>query len=354
MDSVTQILFGGVVASAGFRRLLGRRAAFVGGALGVVPDLDTVAGWAVGAEVTDAWLHHRGVTHSIPVALAYGAVLGWTIWRIERLKREPLDVREDDARRNAWMWLGALSCFTHPVIDLFTSYGTQLLAPFANVRFAIDALPIIDPLYSLPLLIAFLFALLTRTRAQLAQRLARLALVYVMLYTLMAWGLGLSLEARIRGQLRLELGGTAHGAEVTAYPILLQPYWRRIVVDLPDHILIGFVSPFDERPVPWQQFSRMDEHPAVQTVLKTHSGEVFQWFAMGKLHWTLQAADGGYVVEARDYRYGLPNGSELGFWGLRFRLDAQLNQLGKPERISERPAASFRSLRDLWNGLLGR
>jgi inner membrane protein len=344
-----------VVASAGFRRLLGRRAALVGGLLGVVPDLDTVASWVVRADVTDAWLHHRGVTHSIPVALVYGAALGWAVWRIERLKREPLDVREDETRRSAWIWLGTLSCVTHPVIDLFTSYGTQLLAPFSKARFAIDALPIIDPLYSLPLLLAFLFALFTRTKAQAAQRLARLSLVYVLLYTLMAWGTGLSLEARIREQLRLELGGAAHGAEVTAYPILLQPFWRRIVVDLPDHILIGFVSPFDDRPVPWQQFARTDTHPAVQAALKTRSGEVFQWFAMGKLHWTLQAApDGGYVVEARDYRYGLPNGSELGFWGLRFRLDAQLTPLAKPELLSERPTANGGSFRDLWNGLLGR
>ncbi len=355
MDSVTQLAFGGVVAAAGFRRLLGRRAALVGGLLGVLPDLDTVASWMIGADVTDAWAHHRGVTHSIPVTLVYGAALGWAVWRIERLRREPMDVREDNARRSAWMWLGSLACVTHPVIDLFTSYGTQLLAPFSDVRFAIDAMPIIDPLYSLPLLLAFLFALFTRSKAQLAQRLARFSLIYVLLYTLMAWGVGQSLEARIREQLRLELGGAAHGAEVTAYPILLQPFWRRIVVDLPDHILIGFLSPFDDRPVPWQQYSRLDEHRAVQAALETRSGAVFRWFAMGKLHWSLQASqDGGYVVEARDYRYGLPNGSELGFWGLRFRLDAQLKPTAKAELLSERPAANGGSFRDLWDGLLGR
>src|SRR5690606_15399568 len=232
-----------------------------------------------GADVTDAWAHHRGVTHSIPITLVYGAALGWAVWRIERLRREPMDVREDNARRSAWMWLGSLACVTHPVIDLFTSYGTQLLAPFSDVRFAIGAMPIIDPLYSLPLLLAFLFALFTRSKAQLAQRLARFSLIYVLLYTLMAWGVGQSLEARIREQLRLELGGAAPGAEVTAYPILLQPFWRRIVVDLPAHILIGFLSPFDDRPVPWQQYSRLDEHRAVQAALETRSGAVFRWFA---------------------------------------------------------------------------
>lgn len=354
MDSVTQILFGGVVGSAGFRRLLGRRAAIVGGLLAVVPDLDTVASWAVGADVTDAWLHHRGITHSLPAALLYGAALGWAVWRIERIRREPMDAREDYRRRSAWAWLGALSCATHPLLDLFTSYGTQLLAPFTDLRFAINALPIIDPLYTLPLLIAFCFAAFTRTRAQVAQRLAQFSLVYVLLYTLMGWGAGLALEQRIRGQLSGELGGAAHGAEVTAYPILLQPFWRRIVVDLPDHILVGFVSTFDERPVPWLQVSRSDSHPAVQAVLKTQPGGVFQWFALGKLHWTVLAQNGGYVVEARDYRYGLPNGSELGFWGLRFRLDAQLQPIGKPERINERPEADASSFGAMWDGLLGR
>lgn len=356
MDSVTQILFGGVVASAGFRRLLGRRAAIMGGLLGVVPDLDTVAGWMTGGDATAGWLTHRGISHAVPATLVYGAALGWLIWRLERLKREPLDAREDFSRRRAWIWLGALSCVTHPLIDLFTAYGTQLLAPFTDLRFAINAMPIIDPLYSLPLLLAFLFALLTRSRARLAQTLSRAALIYVLLYTLMAWGVGLGLEARVRDQLRRELGGAAHGAEVTAYPTLLQPYWRRIVVDLPDHILVGFVSPFDERPIPWQQFSRADHHPAVEAVLKTPAGGVFRWFAMDKLHWTVQAqaGKGGYIVEARDYRYGLPNGSELGFWGLRFRLDGQYRLTGAPERFSERPDAGGDSFRTMWDGLLGR
>lgn len=354
MDSVTQMLFGGVVAAAGFRRLLGRRAAVLGGLLGVVPDLDVVTGWVADGDVTVGWLHHRGISHSLPATLLYGAALGWMVWRLERLRREPLDAREDYVRRSAWTWLGALACATHPLIDLFTAYGTQLLAPFSAVRFAINAMPIIDPLYSLPLLFAFLFALLSRTRARLAQNLARCALLYVLLYTTMAWGAGLATESRVRDQLRLEFGGSAHGSEVTAYPTLLQPWWRRIVVDLPDHILIGFVSPFDDRPVPWQQFSRGDDHPAVQAVLATPPGQVFRWFAFGKLHWTVLSQNGGYVVEARDYRYGLPEGSELGFWGLRFRLDAQYRLTGAPERFSERPEPGARSFRTMWDGLLGR
>lgn len=49
---------------------------------------------------------------------------------------------------------------THVLIDFFTVYGTQLLAPFSRHGFGSNNLFIIDPLYMLPLLAGcLLFAL---------------------------------------------------------------------------------------------------------------------------------------------------------------------------------------------------
>ncbi len=368
MDSVTQILFGGVVAQAGYRRILGRRATIAGGILGSVPDLDVVAGW-IGGPVL-AWQQHRGISHAVPVALVYGAALGWLIWRLGRAGGGYGGAPQiDRERRQAWMGLGALACATHPLIDLFTAYGTQLLAPFSTVRFAVNAMPIIDPLYSLPLLAVFLWGALAKMPevplplrfTDRPQRAARLALSYVLLYTLMAWGAGLHMEDRARRE--LAAAGLPQAA-VAAYPTLLQPFWRRLVADRPDEILVGFASPFDARPIRWQPFARQERQDAgaaaaVAAVLATEPGRVFHWFAMDKLHWTVladAAADnpGGHVVEARDYRYGLPGDSALGFWGLRFRLDAQHRPLGAPERLSERPPPDAGGFRQMWHGLLGR
>lgn len=368
MDSVTQLLFGGMIGAAGFRTSLGRRALAAGGLIGTLPDLDvlgTLAGKLAGTmNITDGWLHHRAVSHSLPATLVYGAAVGWMIWRAEKLRRMPADMAEDRSRRSDWMWLGALACVTHPLIDLFTAYGTQLLAPFSNVRFAIDAMPIIDPVYTLPLLVVFLFGLVSKTRAALVQRLARAALVYVALYTTMAWGIGLHMEHRARVELRetaLERAGPVYSnaARVSAYPILLQPWWRRMVVDLPDAVLVGFASPFRDGPIAWQRFPRPDRNAALDAVQATYDAKVFRWFADDRLYWSLKpdpAGDnaGGLIAEARDYRYGMPGDSVLGFWGLRFRLDAQNRVLGEPALLSERPPFT----RETWtltvNGVAGR
>lgn len=242
MDTVTQMLFGGAVAQAGFRKRLGRRASAAGAVLGLVPDLDVVTGWFTD-DVTHGWLYHRGATHSIPVALVYGAALGWAIWWLERRRRGSDPTAEETARRSAWMWLGALCCATHALIDLFTAYGTQLLAPFMDARFAIHAMPIIDPLYSLPLLLAFIIGLTRRSSPHRAARWAQAAIIWVSLYTLMAWGIGLQTETRARAQLARD-GIEARGAAISAYPTLLQPFWRRVVVDLPDGFLTGYASPW--------------------------------------------------------------------------------------------------------------
>ncbi len=355
MDSLTQVLFGGVLAAAGFRKSLGRRAVAAGGLIATLPDFDVFSGLLGQQGVVDGWQYHRAVSHSFPATLVYGAAIGWLIWKAGRLRRQaaPQPLPAEPDRRSAWMWLGALCAVTHPLLDLFTAYGTQLLAPFSTVRFAIPAMPIIDPVYSLPLLVIFLFALVSRRLAATAQRAAQWALVYVFLYTTMAWGIGLHLEQRARDELRGQSASAAPAhapARITAYPVIFQPWWRRVVVDLPDEILIGFVSPFAEAPIAWQRFPRLQAPEAVQA---SHEARVFRWFSDAHVHWSLKSGT-PTIVEARDYRYGMPGDSILGFWGLRFRLDAEGRVTGAVERLSERPPFTRAGLAEIWNGVLGR
>jgi inner membrane protein len=363
MDSVTQILFGGVIGAAGFRTQLGRRAVIAGGAIATLPDLDVLADLVTEPSVINVWLHHRSLTHSFPLTLVAGAIIGAGIWAVERrVSRRPRilpkDALDDGGRRSAWMWLGMLSAVTHPLLDLFTSYGTQLLAPFSMARFAVHAMPIIDPLYSLPLLAVFLFALLTRRHAETAQRVAQLALVYIGLYTTLAWGVGRHMEERAREELRALHPAAAAAARVDAYPVIFQIWWRRIVADLPDEILVGFASPFRAAPIAWQRIPRSEnglgQTAALSAIQASYEARVFRWFADGRVHWRqLPQPSGGYVFEARDYRYGLPGDSVLGFWGLRFRTDAQGHITEPLVPLAERPPFSRAGLQQLRDGVLG-
>lgn len=342
MDTLTQMLLGAVVAQAGFRRRLGRRAIVAGAALAAVPDFDVVAGWAGGTFAT--WEHHRGLTHSILFGPIVGPFFGWLLWRLDarwydRRWREP----PPEALRS-WMFLAVLVLFTHPLIDLFTSYGTQLLWPFSTARFAINALPIIDPVYSLILLAAVLCGAFLRVRARLAADVAVLALLAIFAYSLAGWALNSRIETIARADF-------ARPASVSAYPLLFQPYYRRVVATTPQAAYIGYYSVLNPKPIEWREYA-MARGPAVDAVKETREARIFDWFSMYNLLWTQRTTpDGATLVEAYDLRYGMP-GTDLSFWGIRARVrdgaSSPVEAFTTPRDASGEAFARF------WSDMTGR
>jgi inner membrane protein len=57
------------------------------------------------------------------------------------------------------MWLALV---THPLLDAMTVYGTQLALPFSNHPYGVGSVFIIDPLYTVPLLVGGMWALVSR------------------------------------------------------------------------------------------------------------------------------------------------------------------------------------------------
>ncbi|AWJ88194.1 hypothetical protein TSH58p_32505 (plasmid) [Azospirillum sp. TSH58] len=358
MDTVTQMLLGATVAQAGFRRRLGRRALAVGAGIALIPDLDVAAGWIGGPFAN--WVHHRGLTHSILFGPFAGLLLGWLVWRWQRRRHGPDSPSGDGEARRAWIWLAILALMTHPVIDVFTSYGTQWLYPLTNTRFAINAMPIIDPIYSLILLSAVVAGVALRRRAALAQDIAGAALILVSAYTLGGWAINDRVEAIARAQ----VGGTAPAtaaqvtaaqvtAEVTAYPTLFQPLLRRVVAETPDAVLVGFHSVLSDGKIHWERFER-GRSPAIEAVAATPEAEVFRWFSMDSLIWREQPLESGRtLVQALDHRYGMPGVSSLGFWGIRAVVDPAGRLVGPVESFQTPRDASQAAWQDLWVRIVG-
>jgi inner membrane protein len=343
MDTITQMLFGATVAQAGFRRRLGRRAMAAGALVALVPDLDIAAGWIGGPFVN--WVHHRGLTHSILFGPVAGILLGWLIWRWHcwRFGRDD-DLAGGDARR-AWMWLAVIALMTHPIIDAFTSYGTQLLYPLTTTRFAINAMPIIDPIYSLALVAALLVGIFARNRASLAQDAAAAALIFISAYTLLAW----AINDRVEAIARAEIDGPA---EVTAYPTLFQPVLRRVVVEVPGAVLVGFHSVLGSGPIQWERFERA-QSPAIEAVAETPEGRIFRWFSMDNVYWQVEEENGETRVRGLDYRYGLPGRTAMGFWGIRAIVGPDGEVRGDVNVFQPPRDTSSAAWRDLWSRILG-
>lgn len=150
MDSLTQIVLGAGLAAAIAPARHRRAALAAGAALGTLPDLDALPMWFLGLDPVTSMTWHRGPSHSLPVLVPLAALLWWLFKRTGgRVAASP----------NRWYWAITLALVTHPLLDAFTVYGTQLWWPLPPPPTMWSSVFIIDPLYTLPLLLACLFAL---------------------------------------------------------------------------------------------------------------------------------------------------------------------------------------------------
>ena len=156
MDSVTQFALGAAVGEAVLGRKVGNRAPLWGGLVATVPDLDVIPGQFLDPVARLAF--HRGVTHSILFAVALAPLLGGLLARLRR---------NAGADRHDWTRLSFWALVTHPLLDCFTTWGTQLFWPLPY-RVAINSIFVVDPLYTLPLVVTLIW--LARKRDPAARR----------------------------------------------------------------------------------------------------------------------------------------------------------------------------------------
>ncbi len=325
MDSLSQLVLGASVGYAVAGKRLGRIAIAAGAVAGTIPDLDN---FLPAADQFESWERHRGVSHSFLFAAVAGPALGWAAWRWCRQNKPFTPAGDEDA---IWAWIGlfTLGIGTHPLLDWFTIYGTQLLAPFSDMRFAVPGLGIIDPGYTVPLLIGMIAALIA-PRATAARVLVLASLAISTVYLFYGLAQNKAVETMARNQLRAE--GVA-AADLRVYTTIFQPWLRRIVVDDPEGARVGFASSLQKGAIAWFCFKRIDD-PALAPVLATREGRILAWFADGMIWPVVEPqADGGKSVRITDRRYGVPGETINGWWGLQARIDANSRIVGKVEHV---------------------
>ena len=243
MDSLSQSALGSAVAVG----VMGRRtavwkAALWGGIAGTLPDLDALI------DHGDAILNmvlHRAETHSLFYLTLLSPLLAWVAWRMDR--------SPGDSTWGRWTLALWLVLFTHPLLDWMTVYGTQLLQPFTDHPYGVGSVFIIDPAYTLPLLVGVVAALGLRDRARgLRWNTAGLLLSTAYLgWSVLAQGMA---TATAREDLA-RLGVQPQALLVTPAPFntLL---WR-VVATTPEHYWEGHTSLLDAKPqLGWRRYER--------------------------------------------------------------------------------------------------
>ncbi len=288
MDTITQGLLGAAVAEAGFSERLGRRAVWFGAACGLMPDADVVM------RVAGEWaslVHHRGVTHSFIALPIVAPLIGALACRVLGGGRD----------RVAWMHLTFWALVTHPMLDLFTTYGTQIFSPLSDSRWALDGVAIVDPIYTVPLG----WAVFKRH-----VRGARIALAWGAAYLL--FGAALSAHVRSEARAQLEAEGFRPVAVRALVPILF-PMLRRVVArDAAGEMRVGAWS--WKGPMEFVAVER-DDDPAVDVALESEEGAIFSWFADGYVAARIERGADATTVRLFDKRYTSfsdPQGSLFG------------------------------------------
>lgn len=170
MDPLTQSLLGAAAAQAILGNRLGRVAALAGAIGGELPDVDVLLPFADAALPME---YHRHFTHAL-LLVPVVAVLA-TIPFLARARW-----------RSRWKLILAattIGAATHGLLDNCTTYGTFLLWPLVNQRLAWDIISIIDPVFTLTLLVGVGWAAMKRTAAPARIAIA-LAIAYLGLGTL--------------------------------------------------------------------------------------------------------------------------------------------------------------------------
>ncbi|MGI3129918.1 metal-dependent hydrolase [Halopseudomonas pachastrellae] len=294
MDSVTQLVLGASIQGAMLGRWQGRKALLYGAALATLPDMDVLIDY--GDAVADM-TYHRGFSHSLFVLAALAAVLTWLI-----RKRWP-DAGYSGRRLFATL---ALVLCTHPLLDSFTTYGTQLFWPLTTPPVAISSIFIIDPLYTVPLLLAVLVALIIGLGRQ-GRRWQCAALVLSSLY------LSSTLVGKTMAEHRLHIALAAQ--EVHADSVFSTPtpfntlLWRVIAVD-GDTYYEGLTGWLDHQPLTLTALPR-NSTAAAQALVNSPQDQRLRWFTGDRLRYDL--INGQWV--ATDLRLGMS-----GYHPFRFAL----------------------------------
>lgn len=281
MDTLTQALLGGAVGYAVAGRTAPRKAMLVGAAIAVLPDLDV---FIQQSHDLDAMTLHRSWSHSWLIQPLLAPLLALMISRFDK-----------QLNFKTWWLVSWLALVTHSALDALTVYGTQLFWPFMPSPASGGSVFIIDPVYSLPLLVGFLWILIKPAQPS-SRGLMLGALIFSSSY--LGWGLIAQqwIKAQLITELELQQIQTDH-LQVSAAP-LNTLLWRFVVVN--EHSYYeGYRSIFDQQAA-WdlRQYPRGGELQNETTQIE--SVAQLNWFTNGLFK--LTENDGQLI--ASDLRMG--------------------------------------------------
>lgn len=242
MDSLTQIVLGAAVGEAVLGKKIGNKAMLYGAIAGTIPDLDVFVNSFT--DTVSALEIHRGVTHSILFSIFFAPIFGWLVSRFERYKNV-----------TDWSWLFFWCLLTHPLLDAFTTWGTQLFWPL-NIRVAFKTIFVIDPLYTVPFMVFLILAMFQNRTSKKRRFYNNMGLVfstgYLAITLLLKWYTYTKFEEALKEQ---DIAYT----QIDTRPSPMNTILWSANVATEDAFLIGSYSLFDSQPIVFNSYPKNHE-----------------------------------------------------------------------------------------------
>jgi inner membrane protein len=228
-----------------------------------------------------------------------------------------------------------LSFATHSLADFFTVYGTQIFWPLTNYPFAHSILFIVDPIYTIPLLVAVISALLMRDIDR-ALKINAGMLGLSTLYLVWSTGAKSVIDDRVQNELAIN-GISAEVYESTPAP-LNTLLWRGVVVDDDQYFEI-WASIFDDvDQIQIQGFPRNEE--LISAIVDHPKIERLRWFTKGQ--YKVWQSDDKIIIS--DLRMGVEGAYVFNF-EVGLQTDNQTN-IGSFQQIQQR--LDLGGLKSVW------
>ncbi|WP_367874757.1 metal-dependent hydrolase [Luteolibacter sp. Populi] len=289
MDSITQAALGAVMGELVLGRQIGRRAITWGALFGTLPDLDVILVPLLDTARELRW--HRGISHSI----LFMVLISW-------LLAKPLARRwkKDKVTPQRAALFVFLAWSTHVLIDVFTVYGTRVFDPFSGYPVSFDNLFIIDPIFTIPLLVAVIIGLFVKPKDWKKGKGLRSAWWCLGISTLYV---GLSFWAKHSVSRAVEADLARRGVTwqrrmeaPSAFNIVL---WRALV-ERQGEIWIGYRSVFDPAGLPVRWVIVPKGEAAMERYAEEREVKTVKEFSKG--WWIAREAPGGAWLA--DLRFG--------------------------------------------------
>lgn len=410
MDSITQATLGAAMGHAVLGKKMGNKAILVGAIAGTIPDLDVFSRLFLDHQVYGL-VYHRGITHSILFTLLASPIFAWVslkyyeqgwhkkwgvqailaawwllfyllilmglgtgvyysqnpiviglfslftlgLYPLSKTLKSGIDKRsqiEYNIGFKDWTLMYFLAFLTHWVIDACTAYGTQIFEPFSRYRVAFNNISIVDPLYTVPMIIGLVAVFFAR-KYQKQRFWNYLGISIASLYMATTFYSKSIMNTVVTDNLQQQ------GIEFTeyiTYPTILNTVLWQTTVVTEDAYYYGTYSLLDETPN--IDFVKLPKNHAL---IEKYQGEeyldILLWFANGYYN-LIEQPDGSITFNnLRFGMMGVPENSTIPLndrYIFRFKLTEKEGQFDVEEdrdmeRINVGEMAST-----LWNRLKGK